>query len=142
VYAIYETARLTFLARVFPLAAALITLALLAALIALSLRNRPAYVLFDSEREWTAADRPQQSVWHYQAWMLGLLGASALAGFVLGIFAFISVFLRVKARVAWQRAMLAAFGAVALLAVLSHVLVLDYPAGILQHLVEMPWPLN
>ena len=142
VYAIYETARLTFLARVFPLAAALITLALLAALIALSLRNRPAYVLFDSEREWTAEDRPQQSVWHYQAWMLGLLLASALAGFVLGIFAFISVFLRVKARVAWQRATLAAFGAVALLAVLSHVLVLDYPAGILQHLVEMPWPLN
>jgi hypothetical protein len=142
VYAIYETTRLTFLARVFPLSVALITLVLLLAVFAWALRNRPSYVLNDSEREWSAEERPAHSMWHYQGWMLGLLAATALVGFVLGIFAFISVFLRVKAQVAWHKAALAASGAVVALSVLSHILVLDYPEGILQRLVSMPWPFN
>jgi TctA family transporter len=56
-YAIYEMSRLTFLARVFPISVALITLALLVVMLGLSLRSRPSYVLHDSEREWTAAER-------------------------------------------------------------------------------------
>jgi hypothetical protein len=74
--------------------------------------------------------------------MLGLLVAAAVFGFVLGVFAFISVFLRVKANVAWPRAALAASGAVLVLSAMSHFLVLDYPEGILQRLVAMPWPFN
>jgi TctA family transporter len=141
-YMIYETTQLTFLARVFPLSVALITLALLAAALVPASRNRPSYVLHDSEREWTAEERPAHSVLHFQCWMLGLLGAVAVLGFVLGIFVYISVFLRVKARVAWPRAALAASGAIGVLALLSYVLVLDYPRGILQWLFELPWPLN
>ena len=68
-------------------------------------------------------------MWHYQEWMLGLLGASVLVGFVLGVFVFIAVFLRVKAQVAWMKAARAAAGAVAVLSLLSHILVLDYPGG-------------
>ena len=142
VYAIYEMTHLTFLARVFPLSVALITLALLVAVFAWVLRNRPSYVLHDSEREWSADERPVHSVWHYQGWLLGLLGAAAVLGFVLGVFVYISVFLRVKARVAWPKAALAASGAVLALSLLSRVLVLDYPEGILQVLVDMPWPFN
>lgn len=141
-YVIYEASRLTFLARVFPLSVALITLALLVGVFAWTLRNRPSYVLHDSEREWSADERPAHSVWHYQGWMLGLLAAAAVLGFVLGIFVYISVFLRLKARVAWPKAALAASGAVFALSLLSHVLVLDYPEGILQLLVAMPWPFN
>lgn len=142
VYAIYEMTHLTFLARVFPLSVALITLALLVAVFAWVLRNRPSYVLQDGEREWSADERPAYSMWHYQGWMLGLLAATAAAGFVMGIFVFISVFLRVKAEVAWPKAALAASGAVVALSLLSHILVLDYPEGILQLFVPMPWPFN
>jgi len=142
VYVIYEASRLTFLARVFPLSVALITLGLLLAAFAFSLRNKPSYVLHDSEREWTADERPAHSVWHYQAWMLGLLAATAVFGFVLGIFFYITIFLRVKAKVAWARGALAALGAVGVLSLLSHVLVLSYPTGVLQFFVDMPWPLN
>jgi len=141
-YVIYEMSPVTFLGRVFPLSVAVLTLALLVAAFVLSLRNRPSYVLQDNEREWTAGERPTHSVWHYQGWILGLLVATALVGFVLGIFVFISVFLHVKARVSWPKAMLAALGAPIVLSVLSHILVLDYPGGILQHLVDTPWPLN
>jgi hypothetical protein len=48
----------------------------------------------------------------------------------------------VKANVAWPRAALAASGAVLVLSAMSHFLVLDYPEGILQRLVAMPWPFN
>ena len=141
-YVIWEMSNVTFLGRVFPMSVAVVTLMLLIALFALCLRDRPSYALQDTEREWGADERPVHSVWHYQGWILGLLAASALLGFVLGIFVYIAVFLRVKARVAWPRAALAASGAVIVLSVLSHILVLDYPEGILQRLVAMPWPFN
>jgi len=141
-YMIYEMTQLTFLARVFPLSVALITLALLVGVFAWVLRSRPSYVLHDGEREWTAEERPAYSMWHYQGWILGMLGASAVFGFVLGIFIFISVFLRMKARVTWPKAALSASGAVFALSLLSHILILDYPRGILQLLVAMPWPFD
>ncbi|MBI4204143.1 MAG: tripartite tricarboxylate transporter permease [Betaproteobacteria bacterium] len=141
-YVIYEMSRLTFLGRVFPLSVALITLVLLVAAFALSLRKRPSYLLQDSEREWSAGERPVHSDLHFQGWMLGLPATVAVFGFVLGIFLYISIFLRLKAHVAWPLAALGASGAVVLFSLLSHVLVLDYPGGILQSLIEMPWPFN
>jgi TctA family transporter len=141
-YAVYETSRLTFLARVFPMSVALITLAVLVAMIVLSLRDRPSYVLHDSEREWTAAERPQYSALHFQGWILGLLATVAVLGFVLGVLAFICAFLRIKARVAWVPTVLGASAVIAVLSLLSYLLVFDYPGGLLQYLVELPWPLN
>ena len=141
-YAIYEMIQVTFLARVFPLSVALITLVLLLAVLAVSLRNRPSYVLHDAEREWDTEERPAHSVWHYLGWMLGLIAAAGVFGFVLGIFVYITAFLRVKAHVAWHKAALAASGAVLALSVLSYILVLDYPGGLLQHFFDMPWPLD
>jgi TctA family transporter len=141
-YIIYEMTQLTFLARVFPLSVALITLVLLLATLAFSLRNKPSYVLTDTEREWTAEEQPAHSVWHYLGWMLAILAAAAVFGFVLGIFIYITVFLHVKAQVAWHKAALSASGAIVVLSVLSHILVLDYPGGLLQHFFDMPWPLN
>ena len=141
-FAVYETSRLAFLARVFPLSVALITLVLLLAVFALALRNRPSYVLHDAEREWAAEERPSYSILHYQSWILGLLAAVGLFGFVLGIFVYISIFLCVKAQVVWFKAALGAAGAVVVLSVLSEILVLDYPKGLLQSLIDMPWPFD
>lgn len=108
----------------------------------LCLRNRPSYVLQDNEREWSAEDRPVHSIWHYQGWILGLLAAMALLGFVLGMFAYIAVFLRVKARVRWHWTLVGGLGAVAVLATLSYFLGFYYPQGLLQHVVDMPWPFD
>jgi uncharacterized membrane protein len=108
----------------------------------LSLRDRPSYVLHDSEREWSTAERPQYSSLYFQGWILGLLAAVAVLGFVLGVLVFICAFLRIKARVGWVRTVLGAAGVIAVLSLLSHLLVFDYPSGLLQYLVELPWPLN
>lgn len=141
-YVIYEMSQLTFLAKVFPLSVALITFTLLIAAFVWSLRKRPSYVLHDSELEWSGSQRPVYSDLYFQGWILGLVVAIALLGFVLGIFVFITVFLNLKAGVRPLKAALAASGAIVVLSVLSHILVLGYPTGVLQRLVEMPWPFN
>ena len=132
----------TLLARLFPMIVAPITLALLGAVAVLSIRKRPSYVFFDSEREWGPDEKPSLGELHYQGWMAGVLGSIAMFGFVLGIFVYITIFLKLKAKVAWQWAAISASGAVVVLSVLSHLLVLDYPRGILQSLLELPWPFN
>ena len=141
-YAIYDVSRLAFLGRVFPLSVALITLGLLMAIAVVFRGNRPNYAFFDSERQRTGEDNAAHSDLYFQAWILGLLVAAGVFGFVLGIFVYIATFLVFKANVRLHRALLGALGAVTLLSVLSYVLVLDYPRGLLQVYFELPWPFN
>ncbi len=141
-YAIYDIWRLDFLGMVFPATVALITLALLVTVALLFRRDRPDYVFFDNEREWSEEDRPVHSDLHVQAWILALLAAIGLFGFILGIFVYITAFLRMKAAVGWIWATTGALAAFAVMSLFGHVFVLEYPAGLLQYLFLMPWPLN
>jgi vacuolar-type H+-ATPase subunit I/STV1 len=141
-YAIYDTWHLQFLGKVFPMSVTLITLALLIAVALQLRRDRPDYVFFDSEREWTGGDRPVHSDLHFQGWILGLLAAIALFGFILGILLYIPAFLRVKAGVRWPWSIAGALAAVAVMSLFGHIFVLEYPAGLLQSVFDMPWPLD
>lgn len=142
IYVIYEMSHLAFLGRVFPMAVALITLALMLAVAVFLRRQLPNYAYFDSERELTGEDKPQRSDLHYQVWILGLLAAIALVGFILGIFIYITTFLRVKAGVRWHWAIVGALGAIGVLSAFGHFLVLDYPKGLLQNFFDLPWPID
>jgi hypothetical protein len=141
-YAIYDIWHLDFLGKVFPAAVILITLALLIATVVLFRRNRPDYVFFDSERDWSGDNRPAHGDLHFQGWILALLAAIGLFGFILGLFIYISAFLRVKAGVRWHRAIAGALATVVVMSLFGHFFVLQYPAGLLQYLFELPWPLN
>jgi hypothetical protein len=142
VYAIYDAWHLQFLGKVFPISVALVTLGLLAAAAVFFSFNRPNYVFFDSEREWGDEDKPAHSDLHFQAWILALLAAIGVFGYMLGIFVYITAFLRVKAGSRWHWAMVGALGAVTVLSIFGHFLALDYPKGLLQALTELPWPFN
>jgi putative tricarboxylic transport membrane protein len=142
VYVMYDVWALAFLGKVFPMSVAIITLALLAATAVLLGLRRSSYVFFDSEREWAGEDKPVRSDLHYQGWILALLAAVAVFGFILGILVYITVFLRVKARARWHWAMVGALGAVAVFSAFGHFLALEYPQGLLQSVAELPWPLN
>jgi putative tricarboxylic transport membrane protein len=141
-FAIVDTWQLQFLGKVFPMSVTLITLALLIAVALQLRRNRPDYVFFDSEREWTGEDRPVHSDLHFQGWILGLLAAIGLFGFILGILLYIPAFLRVKAGVRWHGSIAGALAAVAVMSLFGHIFVLEYPAGLLQSVFDMPWPLD
>jgi len=141
-YVIYDVAQLQFLGRIFPLSVALITLAMLAAIAVLFRSGRANYGFHDNERGWPADEKPVRSDLYFQGWILALLGAIAVLGFVLGILAYISVFLRFNAGVRWIRAIAGGVAASAVLIALGDALVLHYPGGLVQSLFALPWPFD
>ena len=141
-YTIYDVWRLDFLGKVFPISAAVVTLVLLAAAVAHFSRSRPNYVFYDSEREWASSERPAHSDLHFQAWILGLLAAIGAFGFILGVFAYVVTFLRVKARTRWHWAIVSALGAVGVFGLFGYFLALQYPKGLLQWALDLPWPFD
>jgi TctA family transporter len=142
VYALYDVWSLNFLSKVFPLSAIMVTLALFAVAAVFFTLKRPNYVFFDSEREWGAEEKPLRSDLHFQAWLLGLLATIGILGFMLGIFVYITTFMRIKAAVSWKWALAGAAGTVTVLGTFGYVLVLSYPRGLLQMVTNLPWPLD
>ena len=139
-YGIYDSLQWSFLARTFPLAISVLALGGTLAVLALLLRAGHEHkAVFDTE-----ADTPPgtPSIEHYLLWLLGLMAVSALVGFVIGLGLFFAVFLHVKAQApAWRNALLTG-SALAFLAAMSYIFVLDFPGGLLQEYVDMPWPFN
>jgi hypothetical protein len=72
----------------------------------------------------------------------GLIVLSALIGFFLALVIFFVTFLRVRAKASWKATILSTLGAAGFLTGLSYVLSLNFPEGILQSIVELPWPLG
>jgi hypothetical protein len=124
------------------MAVAIITLPLLAAIAIIFRGKRANYALYDSEHGETAESRPVHSELHVLAWMLALLVVAGVLGFVLGVFVYIVAFLRIKAGSKWPGAIVGGLGAVAVLSAFGYFMVLDYPQGLLQLAVEMPWPFD
>jgi putative tricarboxylic transport membrane protein len=110
----------------------------------LLIRKSPGTVFYDSEREAIGEHMEYRSSEHYLLWLLGMLGVSALFGFVIGVAAFIYIFVRVKARWGHLGSAICAVAFVVFLGALSHFLTLEYPQGLLQTWLEvdLPWPLQ
>ena len=68
-----------------------------------------------------------------------MLGLIALIGFPFGCALFIYAFVRWHADVSDLRAAILGISGVAFLGMMSHFLSLQYPPGLLQVFVEMPW---
>ena len=71
-----------------------------------------------------------------------MLALTAAFGFILGAFAYITTFLKLKAHARWHSALLGALGLIAVLSAFGHLLALEYPRGLLQVVTTMPWPLD
>jgi hypothetical protein len=137
-YAVLDLLRTSFLAQAFPMAIALLGLAG-TLFVVFGVHRRADALVFDTEAE---PPPGMTSLGHYFLWLGGLLAASALAGFVIGLALFFAAFLHFKARAPlWRNAILTA-SAVLFLAAMSYLFVLDFPRGLLQELVDMPWPLR
>lgn len=58
---------------------------------------------------------------------------------IIGIF---MVFLRVKTDAPWVRIAAMTAGAVGIVTVLAWIMVLEFPAGLLQDVLALPWPIG
>ena len=80
--------------------------------------------------------------WHYAYWLAGLLLAIYCVGFILAISAFFIVFLLFKARLSVLRTLILTACGVGFLIFLAHMMYLDFPRGLLQDAMDLPWPIN
>ncbi len=81
-------------------------------------------------------------LWPTLAWFGGLLLMSSLFGFIIAIVVFLVSFLRVRAGLEWPRIVVLTALGVAFICFLAWILNRDFPPGLLQDYVNMPWPLG
>ena len=131
-----------FVDAVFPLTIAAATLVCWLSLV-VQMRIRPESDALFADRE--AGGERQQSdygLWATLGWFAGLLVATALFGFIIALGVFLVAFFRVRARIDGARAMALAASGIAFMCFMAWLLKRDFPPGLLQRLVDLPWPLG
>jgi putative tricarboxylic transport membrane protein len=142
-YGIWDASQHSFLGQVFPFAtAAVMALFVVYLLFVLLLAESGHPAHYDQEREPGYQELGIASLWSNVAWFAAMFAGTALVGFIPAITTFFLVFLTVKAKAPiWLTVLLTGCG-ISLMLVLGYMLVLDFPSGLLQDYVELPWPLR
>jgi hypothetical protein len=128
--------------KIFPVTVGLVTLAGAFALLVRMIQAPEKHALFaDSEKGGEDADAPH-GLWSTLAWFAFLLVLSSLLGFILAITIFFIAFLRIRAQVSWLRTGILTVTSVVFICFLAGTLGRDFPPGLLQEFVRLPWPLT
>ncbi len=142
-YILWDAQSYNQLTGLFPTVAAGTAIAFLLPLgLAMLTRREPSHTYFDAERGLGAIEASRPSAEYFLGLLLLMLLGAALVGFVLGIAAFIFLFLWRRGHVRPLYAFMGAGGFVLFLGILSDQLTLRYPAGLLQSWITLPWPLQ
>ena len=128
--------------KIVPLVIGGVTLAaLLILLVQMILRPEGDTIFADKEMAGEDADAPY-GLWGTLAWFGGLIVATYFLGFILALAGFLVIFLRVRAQAPWPKALILTAAGITLMCVMGGALNRDFPPGLLQHAVDLPWPLN
>ena len=83
----------------------------------------------------------KSGIWLHLGWITGLLLAAALLGYWLAIGVFLLAFLALRSGLSWKRAALVAGGVLAAVSLMSYLLHLYFPRGLIQEIWDLPFPL-
>ena len=125
--------------RVFPLTIGLVTLAgALALLVRMWLRPATDDAFIDLEAGEDGA--APHGLWSTLAWFGGLLILTGLFGFVIALAIFLMAFFRTRGGFGWGRSAVSTALGIAFILFLAGVLGRDFPPGLLQSFIDLPWP--
>ncbi|MDJ0686863.1 MAG: tripartite tricarboxylate transporter permease [Alphaproteobacteria bacterium] len=113
-------------------------LALLAQMI---LRPETDPIFADKDAAGDEAEAPY-GLWSTLAWFAGLIAATWLVGFILALVGFLIAFLRVRAGASWARTLILTVAGIVMMCLMAGALNRDFPPGLLQDMVDLPWPLG
>ena len=100
-------------------------------------------VNFDNEIAAGYVDNAEvASLKEYILWLAGFMVAAWMVGYLIAIGLFFLLFLRVKAHASWARTLVLTAAGIGFLVTLAHLMILDFPRGLLQDAVELPWPIG
>ena len=142
VYTIFVTDHLQYLGKVFPISIG-IFLSIFCSIIGAQMYfgNSGAKVFHDTENL-IGQDPKIRSQWLTIFWFISPLFLSVFIGFYISIGLFVFIFLKKIAKKSLNFSLLSSLFVWIFLGIVSHFMVMDFPPGILQSYVELPWPLN
>jgi len=93
-----------------------------------------------------AAEAEEQTMrhklWSTLGWFAGLLLATSLLGFILALAGFLLLFFHFRAQVSPLRTVIFSAAGIVFMCGMAWLLNRDFPPGLLQHYVALPWPLT
>ena len=95
-----------------------------------------------ADREAGNQDQNVHGLWSTLAWFAALLIATALVGFILALTVFLALFIRLRAGRSWGFAAAYTAVGIAFMCGMAALLNRDFPPGLLQSYVDLPWPLT
>ena len=126
--------------KIFPVTISSVSLVCCLLLLIRMMRASEADGIFADRDSDTDAIEDKHGLWATLSWFAGLLLLSALLGFILALLIFFVTFLRVRARLGWARVFVLSAAGIAFITAMAGTLNRDFPPGLLQDLVELPWP--
>ncbi len=103
---------------------------------------RPETHALFADREAGNSENNQHGLWSTLAWFAGLLLLTYLAGFVIALTLFLFGFIRLRAGRSLGFAAAYTAAGIAFICFMAGMLNRDFPAGLLQEVVKLPWPLG
>ena len=113
------------------------------AILLIQMMRRPEgdSIFADKEISGEDADAPY-GLWSTLAWFGSLIAITWFIGFILALVCFLVTFFRVRAGSSWGKTLLLTACGIALMCVMAGALNRDFPPGLLQDAVDLPWPLK
>ncbi|MFQ6550932.1 tripartite tricarboxylate transporter permease [Aestuariibius insulae] len=96
-------------------------------------------VFADREAAGEDANAPH-GLWSTLGWFGGLLLLSSLLGFILALGLFFLAFFRIRVGLGWARTLILSTLGIAAILGFAYVLNRDFPPGLLQSFLDLPWP--
>ncbi len=143
-FGLYDGVQHSFLGAVYPVGICVVMLPLAIYLFYVTAANKtdnPANYDYEVEGDHVGRDGVPR-LGYYLAWLGGFIAAVILIGFWLAITGFFLIFLRARSDASWLRILILTTAGVGFITALSWIMVLDFPGGLLQHYVKLPWPLS
>jgi hypothetical protein len=86
--------------------------------------------------------RAPHGLWPTLGWLASLIIATYFVGFILALVGFMISFFRSRAQASWVKTILLTAAGIAFMCLMAGALNRDFPPGLLQGAVDLPWPLN
>lgn len=137
---IYKIPDYAWVDAVFPVVISTFTFGCLLGLLALMIlkpENDPIFA--DRELE---VDENQHSFWGTLGWFAGLLVLTSLTGFILALSIFLLCFFLIRARESLLKSLIYSLSGLGFMILMGWLLNRDFPPGLLQEFVHLPWPLT
>ena len=128
--------------RVFPVFVASVSLIGAFVLLAQMMLAKETHTLFADRERSSEEQENVYGLWPTLSWFAFLLATTALLGFILALGIFLVNFLRLRAGLPWLRVTLFSAAGIAFMCFMAWSLNRDFPPGLLQSYVDLPWPLK